>query len=86
MLYFSAVIAKHISLADPVAEAIAAQISSGRYKDLSAALNDAAWHYYIGLGSPFAEYGVTPEEVARSATKELAAIRADRKAGKLVEL
>lgn len=79
-------IAKHISLADPVAAAIAAQISTGRYKDVSAALNDAAWNHFIGAGSPFADYGVTPEEVERSAAKDLAAIRLDRKAGKLIEL
>jgi len=77
---------KHITLADPVAEVIEAQISSGRYKDVSAALNDAAWHHFIGTASPFSDYGVTAEEVERSAKKDLAAIRADRKAGKLQKL
>ena len=77
---------KHITLADPVAEVIEAQISSGRYKDVSAALNDAAWHHFIGTASPFADYGVTPEEVERSARKDLAAIRADRKADRLRKL
>jgi hypothetical protein len=80
------VTSKHITLSDPVAEIIESQIASGRYKDVSAALNDAAWHHFIGVPSPFAEYGVTPEEVERSAEKDLAAIRADRKAGKLVRL
>jgi len=78
--------AKHITLTDPVADIIAAEISSGRYKDASAALNDAAWNYFIGAPSPFTEYGVTPEQVERSAAAELAAIKADREAGKLVEL
>ena len=75
---------KHITLADPVAEVIESQISSGRYKDVSAALNDAAWHHFIGTSSPFADYGVTPLEVERSARRDLEAIRADQKAGKRV--
>jgi hypothetical protein len=79
-------VAKHITLAEPVAEVIQAQIATGRYKDISAALNDAAWHHFIGLPSPFAEYGVTPEEVERSAQRDLKAIREDRKKGRLVPL
>ena len=79
-------VAKHITLADPVAEVIEAQIASGRYKDLSAALNDAAWHHFIGVPSPFTEYGVTPEQVERSAKNDLKAIREDRKRGRLVPL
>ncbi len=79
-------ISKHITLSDPVAEIIELQIASGRYKDASAALNDAAWHQFIGVPSPFSEYGVTPAQVDRSAARDLAAIRADRKAGKLVKL
>ena len=78
--------AKHITLADPVFDIIAAEIQSGRYKDVSAALNDAAWHHFIGAPSPFTEYGVTPKEVEASAEKDLAAIKADRKAGKLIPL
>lgn len=83
---YGGMVSKHVTLADPVAEAIEAQISSGRYKDASAALNDAAWHHFIGLPSPFAEYGLTAEEVDRSASKDLTEIRRDRKAGKLVPL
>jgi len=79
-------VAKHITLADPVAEVIEAQIASGRYKDLSAALNDAAWHHFIGVPSPFTEYGVTPEQVERSAKNDLKAIREDRKRGRLLPL
>ena len=86
MAHYVGMKSKHITLADPVAEVIEAQISAGRYKDVSAALNDAAWHHFIGTASPFADYGVTPEEVERSAKKDLDAIRADRKADKLAEL
>jgi len=79
-------VSKHITLADPVAEVIEAQIGSGRYKDVSAALNDAAWHHFIGLPSPFVEYGVTAKEVERSADRDLSQIQRDRKAGKLIPL
>jgi hypothetical protein len=62
---------------------VKAQVKSGRYKDFSAALQDAAWNYFFGLPNPFEEYDVTPEEVERAAQRDLAAIRRDRKAGKL---
>ena len=62
---------------------VKAQVKSGRYKDFSAALQDAAWNFFYGLPNPFEEYGVTPEQVERVAQRELAAIRRDRKAGKL---
>jgi hypothetical protein len=62
---------------------VKAQVKSGRYKDFSAAVQDAAWNYFYGLPSPFEEYGLTPEEVERAAQRDLAAIRRDRKAGKL---
>jgi hypothetical protein len=78
--------AKHITLTDPVADIIQAEISAGRYKDISSALNDAAWNYFIGAPSPFTEYGVTPEQVEKSAAADLAAIKADRKGGKLAPL
>jgi hypothetical protein len=79
-------VSKHVTLADPVAEVIESQISSGRYKDVSSALNDAAWHHFIGVPSPFTEYGVTAEEVERCALNDLADIQRDRKARKLVPL
>jgi len=79
-------IAKHITLTGLVADIIQAEIAGGRYKDVSAALNDAAWHHFIGAPSPFTEYGVTPEQVERSAARDLAAIKSDRKVGKLVAL
>jgi hypothetical protein len=73
----------NITLSEPVSEMVKAQVKNGRYKDFSAALQDAAWNYFYGPPSPFEEYGVTPEEVERAAQRDLAAIRRDRKAGKL---
>ena len=78
--------AKHITLTDPVADIIQAEISAGRYKDISSALNDAAWNYFIGVPSPFSEYGVTPEQVEKSAVADLLAVKKDREQGKLVRL
>jgi hypothetical protein len=79
-------IAKHVTITDPVAEVIEAEIQNGRYKDVSAALNDAAWHHFIGANSPFTEYGVTPAQVEKSAQADLKAIKRDREKGALVEL
>ena len=73
----------HITLSAPVSKALRAQVKSGRYKDFSAAVQDAAWHYFIRQPSIFEEYGVTPEEVEAAAARELGEIRRDRKAGKL---
>ncbi len=73
----------HITLSGPASEAVEAQVKLGRYKDFSAAIQEAVWNYFLGMPSPFKEYGVTPDEVARCASKEIRAIEADRKAGKL---
>ncbi len=73
----------NVTLSEPVSEMVKAQVKSGRYKDFSAALQDAAWNYFYGLPNPFEEYGVTPDEVERAAQRDLAAIRRDRKAGRL---
>jgi len=62
---------------------VQAQVKTGRFKDFSAALQEAAWNYFYGPPSPFEEYGVTPEEVERSAQRDLAEIRKARKIGKL---
>ena len=59
------------------------QVKSGRYMDFSAAVQDAAWNFFAGPCNPFAEYGVTPEELERIAQRDLAAIHKDRKDGKL---
>ena len=73
----------NITLSEPVSEMVQAQVKSGRYKDFSAALQDASWNFFFGPPSPFEEYGVTPEQVEGAAQRDLAAIRKDRKAGKL---
>jgi hypothetical protein len=73
----------HITLSAPVSKALRAQVKSGRYKDFSAAIQDAAWHYFVGQSSVFGEYGVKAEEVERAAARDLAGIRRDRKAGRL---
>jgi hypothetical protein len=73
----------NITLSEPVSEMVQAQVKHGRYKDFSAALQDAAWNFFFGPPSPFEEYGVTNAEVERAAERDLAAIRKDRKAGRL---
>ena len=83
VLHLAVVNRHNITLSEPVSEMVKAQVKSGRYKDFSAALQDAAWNFFYGLPNPFEEYGVTPEEVERAAQRDLAAIRKDRKAGKL---
>ena len=72
-----------VTLSDPVSEIVKTQVKNGRYRDFSAALQDAAWNYFFGPPSPFEEYGVTVEEVERAAQHDLAAIHKDRKAGRL---
>ena len=77
-------VAKHnVTLSDQVSETVRVQVKSGRYKDFSAALQDAAWNYFFGPPSPFDEYAVTPEQVEQTARRDLDQIRKDRKAGKL---
>ena len=73
----------NITLSGPVSETVQAQVKSGRYKDFSAAIQDAAWNFFVGSLSPFEEYGVTPEEVERSYRNTVAEIEQERKAGKL---
>ncbi|HUD46855.1 MAG TPA: hypothetical protein VMR33_08495 [Candidatus Baltobacteraceae bacterium] len=73
----------HITLSAPVSKALRAQVRSGRYKDFSAAIQDAAWHYFVGKPPVFEEYAVKAEEVEVAATRDVAGIRRDRKAGRL---
>jgi hypothetical protein len=74
---------RHIVLTDTVSQVVETQVASGRYADFSAAIQDAAWHFFVGSPSPYDEYGVTPEEVERSGQKDLERIRRARKAGAL---
>ncbi|HZM01766.1 MAG TPA: hypothetical protein VFC44_01980 [Candidatus Saccharimonadales bacterium] len=73
----------HITLSTPVSKALRAQVKSGRYKDFSAAVQDAAWQYFMAPRSIFQEYGVTAEEVEVAATRDHAEIQRARKAGRL---
>jgi hypothetical protein len=73
----------HITLSAPVSRALRAQVKSGRYKDFSAAIQDAAWHFFVAQPSVFEEYGVKAEEVEKAASRDLAGIRRDRKARRL---
>ena len=73
----------NVTLSEPVSEMVKSQVKNGRYKDFSAALQDAAWNFFYGPPSPFEEYGLTPEEVEKAAQRDLAAIAKARKAGKL---
>ena len=59
------------------------QVSNGRYKDFSAAVQDALWNFFVGPPSPFAEYGVTPDEVERAYQRTVREIDRERKVGKL---
>jgi hypothetical protein len=74
---------RHVSLSPVVDRAIESQVKLGRYKDFSAAVQDAAWNYFIGPESPFEEYDVTPAEVARAHKKVLTEITQERRSGKL---
>jgi hypothetical protein len=74
---------RHVSLSHVIDQAVESQVKLGRYKDFSAAIQDAAWNYFIGLESPFEEYGVTPKEVDRAHTKVLAEIKRGRREGTL---
>lgn len=73
----------NVTLSEPVSDVVQTQVKLGRYKDFSAALQDAAWSFFVGTPSPFEEYGVTPQEVERAAQRDLAQIRKARRAGKL---
>lgn len=73
----------HVTLSEPLSRVVDTQVKSGRFKDFSAAVQEAVWNFFVGTASPFDEYKVTPSEVDKSAERELGAIKKDRKAGKL---
>jgi hypothetical protein len=74
---------RHVSLSPVIDRTIESQVKLGRYKDFSAAIQDAVWNYFIGPDSPYEEYGVTPKQVERAHAKVVAAIKRERRAGKL---
>ena len=73
----------NVTLSEPVSEMVRTQVSNGRYKDFSAAVQDALWNFFVGPPSPFAEYGVTPDEVERAYQRTVREIDRERKVGKL---
>jgi hypothetical protein len=73
----------NVTISEPLSETVKNQVASGRYKDFSAAVQDALWNYFVGTPSPFEEYDVNPQEVERAAQKDLAEIRKDRRRGRL---
>ena len=48
----------NVTLSEPVSEMVKTQVNLGRYKDFSAAVQDALWNFFFGPPSPFEEYGV----------------------------
>ncbi len=74
---------RHVSLSDVIDRTIESQVKLGRYKDFSAAIQDAAWNYFVGTDSPFEEYGVTAAQVERAHAKSLAGIKRERRKGTL---
>ena len=74
---------RHVSLSPVIDRAIESQVKLGRYKDVSAAIQDAAWNYFVGTDSPFEEYGVTPAQVERAHKRVLAGLKRERSQGKL---
>lgn len=74
---------QNITLSEPLLRLLDTQVKTGRFKDASAAVQEAVWSFFVGPVSPFEEYRVTAEEVEKSARRELAAIKGDRKAGRL---
>lgn len=73
----------HITLSEPLSRVVDTQVKNGRFKDFSAAVQEALWNFFVGPQCPFDEYQVTPEEVEQSAQRELAGIKKDRKGGRL---
>jgi hypothetical protein len=69
---------RSITLSKPLRRVIDTQVKSGRFKDASAAVQEAVWHFFVGSESPFKEYQVTPKQVERAAARDLAAIKKDR--------
>ena len=71
----------NITLSEPLSDKIKAQVKKGRFKDFSAALQEAAWRYFGE--TIYNEYGVTPAEVERAYERTLKEIDKASKAGQL---
>ncbi len=73
----------NITLSEPLSDKIQSQVKKGRFKDFSAALQEAAWKYFAEPGSIYEEYGVPPDEVEHSYARTLKEIDSARKSGQL---
>lgn len=73
----------NVTLTDQVSELVATQVSMGRFKDFSAAINEIVFTSLAGSNDIFREYGVTPAEVDAAAENVTRQIAKERKAGKL---
>ncbi len=73
----------NITLSEPLSDKIKAHVKKGRFKDFSAALQEAAWKYFCEDASIFNEYGVTAQEVDRAYDRTLKEIDRASKAGHL---
>jgi hypothetical protein len=71
----------NISLSEPLSDKIQAQVKKGRFKDFSAAVQEAAWQYFGE--TIYDEYEVTPDEVERAFQRTLKEIDKARKGGQL---
>jgi hypothetical protein len=71
----------NVTLPDRLSDRITALVKKGRFKDFSAALQEAAWKYF---GEDiFDEYGVSPQEVGAAYRGALTDIKTARKMGRL---
>lgn len=75
----------NITLSEPISNKIKAEVKKGRFKDFSAAIQEAAWKHF-GEPGIFEEYGVTAEEVDQSYTRTLKQIPREKKSGQLTPL
>jgi Arc/MetJ-type ribon-helix-helix transcriptional regulator len=73
----------HITLSEPLSRVVETQIKTGRFKDFSAAIQEAVWNYFQGVPDSIAEYGLTPEEVDKAFDRDMVAVEKERKEGKL---
>ena len=77
--------AKHnVLISDAATAVVQSQVASGRFKDFSAAVQEAVWSTFVQGPNIFEEYGVTPAEIKRAVERSRREIERARKAGKLV--
>jgi hypothetical protein len=72
-----------VTLSEKVARLVESQVESGRFADFSAAIQEAAWNYFVTSPAIYEEYGVTPQEVENAGKRERKKITEARKKGTL---